>query len=114
MHLVDDTHHIYSLARSPFSDGDELSLTCQFILLKISELIDRLEVVSHLRYTLVITLSDASANLYSENQIQAADTYTVNLRVSIKHDLVLVVDIVELFLGNVDASFCQKVDLDST
>ena len=39
------------------------------------------------------------------------DAHAVNSRVSIKHDLVLVVDIVELLLGNVDSSFGQEVDL---
>lgn len=40
-----------------------------------------------------------------------AEAHVIDRSVSIKHDFVLVVHIVELLLGNVDSSLGQEVDL---
>jgi hypothetical protein len=92
---------------------DHANDIAQLVLLAVPKLANALEVVLDLRDAVVVALSFCSAGLVTAIPARDTTTHWVDLGRVLKHDLVLVVDVAELLLGDVDAGARDKVHLDT-
>jgi hypothetical protein len=107
--ITSTTPQSVSLRPSYYSNPAKKVRTDSLILFHISDIRDRRKLVLNLRYVCIITLfpfnsTSARYSSFTCISISLARTHRLNLRVVLKHDLVIIVHITELLLGDIDPS----------